>query len=119
MLLPAHFIACPVHHLPGVFKILGQVNFEVPIDNDTSPSDTPNLALIRTDLANERTLLAYIRTSLIVIGTGFSMIEFLTGRVWLIYLGWILIGAGIVIGLVGAIRFGRLQKRLHKDSKAN
>lgn len=72
----------------------------------------PNLALVRTDLANERTLLAYGRTALMLFGTGISLVRFLNTAADLVMLGWALIGGGICIGLVGFIRFALLRRRL-------
>lgn len=79
-------------------------------------SDRDNLALVRTDLANERTLLAYSRTALITVGSGVSLIEVLTVPPIWIAIGWILAALGTVVGIVGAIRFVRLHGRLHRKS---
>jgi putative membrane protein len=61
------------------------------------------LALIRTMLANERTYLAYLRSSLALIATGASAIHFLRvpAAVW----------AGVVIILIGlsCLGFGALR----------
>ena len=71
-----------------------------------------NLALVRTELANERTLLAYGRTGLIFVGSGVSLIKFLNvGQEWVI-VGWTLCGTGVIIALLGVIRFARLHRRL-------
>ena len=72
-----------------------------------------DLGLVRTDLANERTLLAYGRTSLMVLGTGASMIQFLSDSKPILILGWITAVAGVLIGVIGIMRFSRLRKRLH------
>ncbi len=76
-----------------------------------SPSE--NLALIRTDLANERTLLAYGRTALLVAGTGVSLIKFIAESAILVGIGWALVAVGIAIGVNGALRFTKLHYRLH------
>ena len=80
---------------------------------EPSPPSTNNLALIRTDLANERTLLAYGRTALMVAGTGVTLIKFLGETPGLVALGWVLNVLGITIGIIGIIRFTKLQRRLH------
>ncbi|GAA4457751.1 DUF202 domain-containing protein [Novipirellula rosea] len=74
-----------------------------------------DLNLIRTDLANERTLLAYGRTALMVAGTGVSILQFFS--VTLIYhiIAWPLIVIGFVIGMIGAVRFTKLNRRLHSE----
>jgi putative membrane protein len=80
---------------------------------DSSRRD--NLALVRTDLANERTLLAYGRTALMVSATGFSLIKFFPESPLLRIVGWVLAGLGAVVGVVGIARFGRLRQRLRRD----
>ena len=93
--------------------------------SDEQPSGNPaagnaemgrrdNLALVRTDLANERTLLAYGRTSLMVVATGFSLIKFFGESPALRSLGWGLAIVGVSIGIVGFVRFTRLNKRLRQ-----
>jgi putative membrane protein len=81
--------------------------------NDKPSAPPVDLALVRTDLANERTLLAYGRTALIVAGTGVSLIKFIGTSALLQGLGWFLVAVGIVIGLIGVVRFTRLHHRLH------
>lgn len=82
--------------------------------NDVEPkrSRTDDLALFRTDLANERTLLAYLRTSLMVFGTGATLIKFFADSEWLLRTGWSLIAAGLFVGVFGVIRFMVMRKRL-------
>lgn len=77
------------------------------------PGRRDDLALVRTDLANERTLLAYGRTALMVVATGFSLIKFFSDETFLVRTGWVLAIMGVTIGVIGAVRFTRLQKRLH------
>lgn len=77
-----------------------------------SPSSRPDLALVRTDLANERTLLAYGRTALMLFGTGISLVRFLNTATDLVLLGWGLMGGGLLVGIVGMIRFALLKRRL-------
>lgn len=69
------------------------------------------LALDRTTLANERTLLAYVRTALTLCAAGITFIKFFEWPVMEIA-GWVMIPAGIAIGLVGVVRFIRLQRRI-------
>lgn len=75
-------------------------------------SDIPNLALIRTDLANERTVLAYGRTALMLVATGVSLLKFLTLTIDTFVLGWFLVAIGFIVGLIGVIRFVRLKRQL-------
>lgn len=88
---------------------------------DELPENTergmPNLALVRTDLANERTLLAYGRTAIMVVGTGVSVIKFFQPGPGLLAFGWFLIAAGGLIGAGGMLRFNRLRQRLRNVSQ--
>lgn len=83
------------------------------MDNtDSGRSRTDDLALVRTDLANERTLLAYLRTSLMVFGTGVTLIKFFADTDSLRQTGWGLAAAGCVVGVIGIIRFFSMRRRL-------
>jgi len=69
--------------------------------------------MIRTHLANERTLLAYIRTSLAFMAGGLGMIHFFPAP-FLHLFGWILLGIGVVVLGVGVIRFLIVMRRISK-----
>jgi putative membrane protein len=62
------------------------------------------LALRRTSLANERTLLAYIRTALALGAAGVTVIRLLKGETWQVT-GWILAAAGALLLGIGLLRF--------------
>lgn len=71
------------------------------------------LATDRTFLANERTFLAYVRTSLsiIVAGSGFiKLFEILLIQ----YIGYIFLPLGFTIGIVGLVRFIKVNRELKK-----
>ena len=72
---------------------------------------TDALALSRTHLANERTLLAYVRTALALSASGVGLIE-LFERPAMVVIGWILMPAGFVTLLTGVARFGQARARL-------
>jgi len=74
------------------------------------------LAMDRTILANERTLLAYARTALAFSGAGVSLIKFFDWPAAAI-IGCIMIPVGIIIGLIGVIRFIALQRGMCALSK--
>ena len=80
--------------------------------SDSTP-DCPDrrneLALIRTDLANERTLLAYIRTSLMMAGTGGTLIKFFAESRDMLVLGIVLVIIGAALFVLGIVRF-RMQR---------
>lgn len=70
-----------------------------------------HLAAGRTDLANERTLLAYIRTALAVFAGGITLVHFFKS-IWLTIIGWMFVPLGIAILIVGAVRCKRMNDRI-------
>lgn len=66
------------------------------------------LAEIRTALANERTLLAYGRTSLALIIGGLSFVQFFESFPILV-IGWLFIPIGIGLFVLGLLRFRKMQ----------
>ena len=82
-------------------------------DRPEKSKTIPNLALIRTDLANERTVLAYGRTALMLVATGVSLVKFLNVSFDFVLLGWLLIAAGAIVGVAGTVRFTSLKRRLN------
>jgi len=71
-----------------------------------------HLALMRTDLANERTLLAYLRTSLMSAGSGLTLIKFFADLNSAIQIGWGFLVLGAIIALIGVIRFLRMRAHM-------
>lgn len=76
------------------------------------PDRKNELALLRTDLVNERTLLAYVRTALMIAGTGGTLIKFFGESRDLLIAGFGLVGAGGVILAFGIVRFRVSAKRI-------
>lgn len=70
-----------------------------------------HLALERTALANERTLLAYVRTMIGVVAVGGSIVKLFQG--WhFIALGWLIMGSGMVLLVIGFNRYIRIESML-------
>ncbi|GMW03471.1 MAG: hypothetical protein AMXMBFR84_46050 [Candidatus Hydrogenedentota bacterium] len=78
-------------------------------DRDLTLND--HLAIDRTVLANERTLLAYWRTSIAMVITGGSAIKFFDSH-WLDALGFLLILLAALVTIVGWRRYARLMYML-------
>lgn len=76
-------------------------------------STTDLLAVGRNKLANERTMLAYIRTFLSFVVAGVSLIQFFDVRIFIL-LGYGLLPTGFLILIVGIVRCHRIQKQLNK-----
>ena len=69
------------------------------------------LAAGRTDLANERTFLAYIRTALAVFAAGVTFVHFFDS-IWLEIVGWAIVPIGVVLLAVGVIRYKRMKRMI-------
>lgn len=69
------------------------------------------LALERTKLANERTLLSYIRSSLYLLLGGIAIIQ-LQGFESIKFLGYIAFGCTILFIIIGVYRFQKLNRQL-------
>jgi len=69
------------------------------------------LAMERTKLANERTLLSYIRSSLYLLVGGIALIQ-LEGFETIHYLGYVALFLTILFLVIGIICFRRLNKKL-------
>ncbi|MGI9470716.1 MAG: DUF202 domain-containing protein [Rubripirellula sp.] len=82
--------------------------------SETPEDGRQSLALIRTDLANERTLLAYGRTALMFTATGVTLVKFFPESLTFNLAGWISAVVGLLIGAVGVLRFARMQRRLRE-----
>ena len=74
------------------------------------------LALERTKLANERTLLTYIRTGLYFLVAGSTLGQIMETTFWDIA-GVPLIVIGVIIGLLGAVRFIRVGRAISNSRK--
>lgn len=71
------------------------------------------LALERTNLANQRTLLAYTRTSLYMLLGGIAFLQ-LSDFENIRWLGFVAIGLSAVLVVVGIIKFYIIKNRLAK-----
>jgi putative membrane protein len=72
-----------------------------------------HLALDRTQLANERTLLSYVRTALMLAVAGATAVKFVGQNPTVIFTGWVFIGCGMVVGAIGAWRFLTMQRDIN------
>ena len=64
-------------------------------------------------MANERTLLAYLRTTLAMLACGASLIQFFT-HTWMRVSGGVLIPAGLLTGVIGAFRYLKMRRSLRR-----
>ncbi|MBW7995116.1 MAG: DUF202 domain-containing protein [Candidatus Glassbacteria bacterium] len=69
------------------------------------------LAADRTQMANERTLLSYLRTALTLFIAGVSFIKFFDSRI-LEIIGWLFVPSGVWIAWIGTARFLKMKEPL-------
>jgi putative membrane protein len=75
------------------------------------------LAIDRTHLANERTLLAYARTAFMLVIAGATAIKALPDDRLIVATGWALLACGLVVALFGAWRFRTIRLRVQRNAR--
>lgn len=78
-----------------------------------------SLSAERTHLANERTLLSYVRTSLATFVAGAAFIHFSDGRLLALIVGVIFMLLALLGSLVGFTRFDRMQTLISTSGAVN
>jgi putative membrane protein len=73
-------------------------------------TDSPDR--LRTMLANERTLLAYVRTSIMLAFSGITAIKIFPADPFFLVMGIILIPLALGVGLFGYLHFPRVRNRV-------
>lgn len=73
-----------------------------------------NLAINRTKLANERTFLSYLRSSVALIIAGVSIISIST-QPWFTLIGIICIPFGVFAGTFGVFRFTKVNRLIKSE----
>ena len=71
-----------------------------------------HLAYDRTVLANERTLLSYLRTAIALFAAGGTLIKLLSGEMAMVILGIALLALGASSLIVGVFRFARVGRKI-------
>jgi len=74
------------------------------------------LALERTRLANERTFLAYFRTAIIFMASGFSILQLETLED-IRWIGFFLLVLSPLVLVIGVLRMLRVNKKINKSAK--
>jgi len=73
-----------------------------------------HLAYDRTILTNETTFLSYLRTSMALMAGGATMLRLFANDIYFQVLGLVMLLLGIIITVIGALRFSTITKRLKK-----
>lgn len=74
-----------------------------------------SLAVERTHLANERTLLSYIRTALALLAGGAMVLRFLDNDPLLMRFAWVALVVGTLVLVIGSYRFFSVRRRISRD----
>jgi putative membrane protein len=86
-------------------------------DESVSPDELilrDYLAIDRTRLANERTLLAYIRTAFMLIVAGATALKLFVETPAVVLTAWLFIGMGVFVALLGAWRFVAMRRLINR-----
>jgi putative membrane protein len=76
------------------------------------------LALDRTRLANERTLLAYIRTAFMLLVAGATALKLFVDTPGVVFTAWLFIGLGICTTIFGTSRFMAMRQAINRRASA-
>ncbi|WP_242926417.1 YidH family protein [Pontibacter vulgaris] len=74
------------------------------------------MAVQRTIFANERTLMAYLRTSIAIIGGGFAAIK-LSKHIYMEIVGLVLMPTGLALALYSLYRYVQKQKLIKSQKE--
>lgn len=91
------------------------MNYKNYVENDPKKMVLrDHLAFDRTVLANERTLLAYLRFGIMATVTGLTFIKVFAEDSLFLYLGYWALGLSIVAAFIGAIKFFVFRRKLRQ-----
>lgn len=69
------------------------------------------LAATRTEMANERTLLSYVRTALALAAAGVALVHVFTNQT-IVMIGWLMMPVALLLLVFGFTRFRRGQRHV-------
>ena len=72
------------------------------------------LAIVRTELANRRTLLSYLNTSIALLVSGAGLLR-LSGSNWLETVGIVLMPVSMLVAFVGVVDFVVLRRSIEAE----
>ncbi|MCB1876996.1 MAG: DUF202 domain-containing protein [Chromatiales bacterium] len=75
------------------------------------------LAIDRTRLANERTLLAWLRTALMALVSGITLLKLFEGQIVMEVLGSLLIPLALLTAVMGGRRYLRTREHIEADAQ--
>ena len=88
------------------------------IQKELTQYHADKLAVGRTAMANDRTLLAFVRTALALLGGGVGLVAYLEHPV-ILAVGWLSIAASLVLFAWGFRRFAHIRRMIIDLSQQN
>ena len=74
------------------------------------------LAIVRTELANRRTLLSYLNTSIALFVSGAGLLR-LSGSQWLEVIGIVLMPVSLLVAFIGVADYSILRRSIEAEKK--
>ncbi|NOD76958.1 MULTISPECIES: DUF202 domain-containing protein [unclassified Ruegeria] len=79
--------------------------------------DNTVLAFLRTELANRRTLLAYVKTALGVAIAGFGLMQFADADSVFVWVGMAVLPLSVLILVYGIIDYIHIRRRIEQEKR--
>lgn len=70
----------------------------------------------RTELANRRTLMAYVKTAFAFCAASVALIQLLDDKL-LVLLGWVLLPLSLTVFLIGIYDYNRVKKSINEEKQ--
>lgn len=74
------------------------------------------LAIVRTELANRRTLLSYLNTAIALFVSGAGLLR-LSGSHWLEVIGMILMPVSLIVAIIGVVDYSILRRSIEAEKE--
>jgi len=78
-----------------------------------------HLAVERTILANKRTLLSYVRTAILLLGSGLTIIKLFGEEPVFVVFAWIMVIVGMALIAIGSIEYLDVNQKLLAQRKSH
>lgn len=74
------------------------------------------LAIVRTELANRRTLLSYLNTAIVLFVSGAGLLK-LSGSNWLETLGIVMMPVSLAVAIIGVVDYRILRRSIEAEKE--
>lgn len=80
-----------------------------------SPNRNDKLAENRTQMANQRTFLSFVRTALMLFATGITFIKLFAADPLLLFAGWVLLPISAVVLALGLRLYLKMKREIKEE----